>query len=116
MRRDETEQMVGGGALKESERDGCGRVFFVLVKGTCSQTKRIEERAQVEVASRIHQVNAHGREIGALTVLLDWIVRCEKSRGGNDAVERHQDDEPSREFAALRHSALAAVRIRGSAK
>ena len=81
-----------------------------------SQTKRVEKRAQMEVALRIHQVNVHGRKIGVLAVLFDGIVWRKKSRADYDAMEHDENDEPLREFAALTHFALAAVRIRGSAQ
>ena len=68
------------------------------------------------MALRIHQMNVHGGKIRALTVLFDRIVWGKEPSGGYDAVERYEDDEPFREFVALFHSALAAVRMRGSAK
>jgi hypothetical protein len=96
--------------------DGARGVLFILAERTFSQTKRVEKRANVQVALGIEQVDIHRREIRALAVLFDGIVGSEKSCGGNDAVEDHQDDEPFREFATLRHFALAAARMRGSAQ
>jgi hypothetical protein len=115
-RRDKTQHTVVGTAREKAQRDGACGVFFVLVEGTFSQTKRIKKGAKMEVAVRIDQMNAHGRKIRALAVLLDGIVRREESRSSDDSVEEYQDDEPSREFATLRHLALAAVRMRGSAQ
>src|ERR1700675_1217514 len=113
---DKAEQTVGGTARKKVQWDGTRGVFFVLVERTFSQTKRVEKRAQVEVVLRIHQMNAHGRKIGALAVLLDGIVGRKKSCSSDDAMEDNQSNEPPGELAGPRHLALAAVRIRGSAK
>jgi hypothetical protein len=70
----------------------------------------------MEVAVGVHQMNAHRREIRALTILFDGIVGGKKSSGDDDAVEQRKEDEPFREFVGLFHFALAAVRIRGSAQ
>ena len=68
------------------------------------------------MAVRIHEMKPYGRYIRAFAVLLDGIVRREKTGADHNPMQRAKGDEPYRERAPRAHRALLSVRIRGSAQ
>jgi hypothetical protein len=49
----------------------------------------------MEMATGIHQMKPHGGKIGAPAVLLNGIIRREKTSTEDDDVKRNKDYEPS---------------------
>src|SRR5260370_11808759 len=90
--------------------------LFELIKGSAAQVFGVEKRAQVKVHLRIQQMNSHGRQIGALAILLGGVVGRKESRKRNHSVENGKGEEPSLPAAALDHPVATSVRTLGSAK
>src|SRR5260370_7478329 len=61
-------------------------------------------------------MNCHGRQRGALAILLGGVVGRKESRKRNHSVENGKGEEPSLPAAALDHPVATSVRTLGSAK
>src|SRR5262249_29608491 len=74
-------------------------IFFILIEGTFLHALRINEWANVKLPRGVDKMNGHGGCIWTLTILLNWIVRSEKTGGQYHNVQKNQGDQQHFSFA-----------------
>jgi len=111
-----SQEAIGGTSDEEVERDLPRGVFDVLVECAGAQLERVDEGTKVEMIVSVHEMHPHRGQVRIFAVLLDRIVRGEKSGAEDDGVQDAEDQQPDGEFAAADHREALSVRIRGSSQ
>src|SRR5207245_5720023 len=85
------------------------------IKGPVMKFQQVPRWARMKISLRIHKMQPHGRQIGALTILLCRIVGRKEARENYRRMQRDKKHKPSRD-CALYFQTPVSVRMRGSAQ
>src|SRR5437879_11217280 len=113
---EEAKQAITVTGDEEFQRSWLRCVFLVLIESARTQLERVSEGTNVKMSARVHEMNAHGGQVGILAVLLNRIVRSKKASAQDNAVQSAEDEQPICDFAAADHDEGLPVRIRGSSQ
>src|SRR6267378_4876303 len=94
MRGDESQQPIAISGHKEFQRTRLCGIFRVLVERAGANLEQVSKGTKVEMFLRVHDMQAHRRQVRILAILFDRIVGREKPGAEDNAVHDSEHERP----------------------